>query len=284
MRRSPLVIASTLLVFGLVAGACGSDSKSSDTTAAPTTKAPAVATTPATTAVPAASTVAPVTGDVVVFAAASLTAAFTAIGDAFKVDNPGANVTFNFAASSDLVTQINQGAPADAFASADENNMKKLTDAAGNAGDPVIFATNSLAIMVAPGNPKGITGVKDLANNDLIVVLCAPEVPCGKYAGQVFTNAGVTVTPKSLEENVKAVVTKVTAGEADAGIVYETDVLAAKDKAAGVEIPAAINVVAKYPIVATKEAKNSSGAKAFIDFVLSEAGQKILASYGFKAP
>ena len=135
-----------------------------------------------------------------------------------------------------------------------------------------------------PGNPKGITGVADLANHDLIVVLCAPEVPCGKYAAQIFENAGVTVTPKSFEENVKAVVTKVTLGEADAGIVYATDVTAAGAEAEGVEIPADINVVAEYPIAATTEAPNADGAQAFIDFVLSEQGQKILASYGFLAP
>jgi molybdate transport system substrate-binding protein len=225
-----------------------------------------------------------VSGDVTVFAAASLTAAFTEIGDAFEVANPDANVTFNFAASSELVTQIGEGAPADVFASADVSNMTKLTDAGNNASEPVVFATNLAEIMVGPGNPKGITGVADLANPDLIVVVCAPEVPCGKYAAKVFENAGVTVTPKSLEENVKAVVTKVTLGEADAGIVYKTDVTAAGDKAAGVEIPADINVVAEYPIAVTKEATNAAGAQAFIDFVNSEQGQKILASYGFLVP
>lgn len=223
-------------------------------------------------------------GEVTVFAAASLTAAFTEVGDAFMAENPDASITFNFAASSELVTQIGEGAPADVFASADQGNMTKLTDAGNNATEPKIFATNLLEIIVEPGNPEGITDVADLANENLILVICAPEVPCGKYAAQIFKSAGVTVTPRSLEENVKAVVSKVTLGEADAGLVYTTDVTAAGDKAAGVEIPTDINVVAEYPIAMTKEASNVKGAQAFIDFVTSERGQTILESYGFLAP
>ena len=223
-------------------------------------------------------------GDITVFAAASLTAAFTEIGDAFTAANPDATITFNFAASSELVTQIGEGAPADVFASADLNNMTKLTDAGNNANEPVVFATNLLEIVVGPDNPKGITGVADLANPDLIVVTCAPDVPCGKYAAQIFEAAGVAVTPKSLEENVKAVVAKVTLGEADAGIVYKTDVSAAGDQAAGVEIPADVNVLAEYPIVVTRNAADVEGAQAFVDFVNSAAGQDILAKYGFLAP
>jgi molybdate transport system substrate-binding protein len=182
------------------------------------------------------------------------------------------------------VTQINEGAPADVFASADQANMTKLTDAGNNGAPPVVFATNLLQIIVEPNNPKGITGVADLSNPDLAVVICAPEVPCGKYAAQIFDNVGVTVTPKSLEQNVKGVVTKVTAGEADAGIVYETDVTAAEDAADGVDIPADINVVAEYPIAITKDAPNAFGAQTFVDFVGSDAGQAILAKYGFLAP
>ena len=223
-------------------------------------------------------------GEVTVFAAASLTAAFTEIGEAFTLEHPGADVTFNFAASSELVAQIAEGAPADVFASADTGNMTKLTDADDNATEPEVFATNLLEIVVEPGNPEGITGVADLADENLVVVVCAPEVPCGKYAEQVFQAAGVTVTPKSLEENVKAVVSKVSLGEADAGIVYRTDVMAAGDKADGVVLPADINVVAQYPIAVTKETPNVKGAQAFVDFVQSERGQGILAAYGFLAP
>jgi len=222
-----------------------------------------------------------VSGDVTVFAAASLTAVFTEIGDAFMAANPDTTVKFSFAASSELVAQIGQGAPADVFASADTSNMTKLTDAGDNSTEPVVFARNVAAIIVGPGNPEAITGVADLANGDLLVVLCASEVPCGKYAAAIFEKAGVSVTPKSLEENVNAVVTKVTLGEADAGIVYRTDVIAAGDNAAGVEIPADINVVAEYPIAVTKGAPNVEGAQMFIDFVNGDQGQKILASYGF---
>ncbi len=223
-------------------------------------------------------------GEIVVFAASSLTAAFTEIGEVLMAESPDANVTFNFAASSDLVAQIAEGAPADVFASADWSNMTKLTDAGDHATESVVFATNRAEIIVGPGNPKGITGVADLADEELILVLCAPEVPCGKYAATVFENAGVTVAPKSLEENVKGVVTKVTLGEADAGVVYATDIAAAGASAEGVQIPAEFNVVAEYPIVVTKDAPNAEGAEAFIDFVRGERGQEILASYGFLAP
>ena len=223
-------------------------------------------------------------GDVTVFAAASLTAAFTDVGSAYAADHPEVDVTFNFAASSELVTQIGEGAPADVFASADMGNMTKLTDAGNNGTAPVVFATNVLQIIVAPGNPEGITGVADLTDDDLIVVTCAPEVPCGKYAAEVFANAGVAVTPDSLEENVKAVVTKVTLGEADAGIVYASDVTAAGADAEGVDIPADVNVIAEYPIAVTKGAPNSAAAQEFVDFVLSDRGRQILDSYGFGAP
>jgi molybdate transport system substrate-binding protein len=224
------------------------------------------------------------TGNVTVFAASSLSGAFDQIGEAFMVANPSTNVTFNFAASSELVAQIAEGAPADVFASADQSNMAKLTDAADNASAPVVFATNVAQIIVGAGNPRKITGLADLASDDLIVVLCAPQVPCGRYAAEVFDRAGITVTAKSLEENVKAVVTKVTLGEADAGVVYATDVKAAGAKADGVDIPPENNVVATYPIAVTKGAPNAQGARAFIDFVNSDQGQTILASYGFGAP
>jgi molybdate transport system substrate-binding protein len=257
MRRTPRLLIA-LAVFGLVGASCGSDSSNSGVT--------------------------PVSGDITVLAAASLTAAYTEIGDAFKTEHPDANVVLSFDASSALVTQITEGAPADVFASADEANMTKLTDAGGNATQPQIFATNSLQIIVGTGNPKGITGVADLAKPDLLYVTCAPEVPIGKYAAQVLTAANVTVTPVSFEQNVKGIVTKVTAGEADAGIVYKTDVIAAGSAAEGVDIPADINVTVKYPVVATKNAPNPAGAQAFVDFVLSDQGQKILLSYGFTAP
>jgi molybdate transport system substrate-binding protein len=256
-----------VVVLAIMGASCGSDDSDSDVTQAPASE---IETT--------------VEGDVTVFAAASLTAAFTEIGDAFMAENPGADVVLNFAGSSDLAAQIGEGAPADVFASADLGNMTKVTDAARNGSEPVVFATNLAEIIVASGNPEGISGVADLANPDLIVIQCAPEVPCGEYAAQIYENAGVTVTPKSLEENVKAVVTKVTLGEADAGVVYATDVEAAGADVEGVEIPADINVVAEYPIATLADAPNAAGAQAFIDFVSSDRGQGILASYGFRAP
>ncbi len=256
MRGTQRLAIAVLVAFGLLAGGCGDDDET------------------ATAAI----------GDVTVFAAASLTNAFTELGDAFTAANPGAKVTFNFAASSELVAQIDEGAPADVFASADTNNMAKLTDAGNYASEPVVFTANLAEIVVAPGNPHGIIGVADLANPDLIVISCAPEVPCGRYAQQILDNAGVVVTFKSLEENVRAVVAKVTLGEADAGIVYATDVLNAGDEAAGVEIPADINVVAEYPIAVTKAAATPQAAQAFVDFVMSDAGRAILESYGFVSP
>jgi molybdate transport system substrate-binding protein len=263
MRRAHHLVIAATAVLGLVGAACGDDAP------APTGSSTGRAT---------------VSGDITVFAAASLTAAYTEIGNAFMASNPDAAVTFSFASSSDLVTQIDQGAPADVFASADQANMTKLTDAGGNAGDSRVFATNSLQIIVQPANPKGIVGVADLARPDVVYVTCAPEVPIGEYGAQVLQRAGVTVTPASLEENVKGIVTKVTLGEADAGIVYRTDVIAAGAHATGVDIPADINVVASYPVVVTREAPNPGGAQAFVDFVLGEQGRDILASYGFAAP
>lgn len=227
-----------------------------------------------------------ITGTVTVFAASSLTAAFTEIGESFTAASPDAEVVFNFAASSELVTQIREGAPADVFASADVSNMTKLVDAESTASDPVLFATNRAALIVGSGNPLGIRSVADLADDagrDLVVVLCSPEVPCGRYATQVIERAGIAITPESFEENVKGVVSKVTLGEADAGIVYVTDIAAAGDAATGVDIPAEINVLAEYPIAVTTQAPNPAGAQAFVEFVAGPQGQQILASYGFGA-
>jgi molybdate transport system substrate-binding protein len=275
MKRTPRLFVLLVALLGLVAAACGSDN--SGGSAAATT----VATTGgATTAAPTTTTVA-VAGNITVFAAASLTDAFNEIGAAFTKAYPQAKATFSFDASSALAQQITQGAPADLFASADQANMDKLTKAGLNGAAPQVFANNLLGIIVPPGNPKGVKGVQDLANPDLKVVLCADGVPCGTYAKQILTTAGVTVNPVSLEQNVKGVVTKVTTGEADAGIVYVTDIAAAGSKAAGVEIPKDINVVAVYPIAATKTSQNSAADQAFIGFLLGSQGQSILAKYGF---
>jgi molybdate transport system substrate-binding protein len=223
----------------------------------------------------------PLSGTVNVFAASSLTAAFNALGTDFQGANSGVTVKFNFAGTPTLVTQIEQGAPADVFASADTTNMDKLKADGFTGGTPQVFARNQLDIVVAPGNPKGITGLADLAKAGVIYITEAPTVPAGKYALQALKMAGVTVTPKSLETDVKSVVSKIELGEADAGIVYTTDVSAAGSKVQGVPIPDADNVIATYPIVAVKATTNSAAANAFIAYVVSAAGQGKLQSFGF---
>jgi molybdate transport system substrate-binding protein len=279
MKRSPRLLAAVLVLLGVLLAACGSDD--GDGGSAATTASTAVPTTAGT----AATTTAPqATGNLTVFAAASLAASFNEIGAAFMKANPQAKTTFSFDASSALVGQIIQGAPADVFASADTANMDKLTTPGLNAEPPVVFATNKLAIIVPKGNPKGITGVADLARSDLKVVLCADGVPCGTYAKQILASAGVTVTPVSYEQNVKGVVTKVTAGEADTGMVYTTDISAGGDAAQAVAIPDDINVIAKYAAAAVKASTNVTSAESFVDYLLGTDAQAILAKYGFGKP
>ena len=223
-------------------------------------------------------------GTLVVFAATSLTDAFGKIGTQFEKANPGVTVKFNFDGSSTLATQINQAAPADVFASAAPANMETVTGAGNAVGTPQVFTRNKGEIMVEPGDPSHIKSVSDLANPKNKVVVCAPEVPCGALAQDIFKNAGVTVKPVSEETNVGGVVTKVTLGEADAGIVYVTDVKANEGKAEGVPIPASENDITSYPIVQVKDAPNATAAKAFISYVLGPDGQKVPASFGFLPP
>jgi len=210
-----------------------------------------------------------------------LTASFNAIGTAFQAAHPGVTIKFNFGGTPTLVTQIEQGASADVLASADTTNMDKLKTDGFTAGTPQVFAHNKLEIVVAAGNPKGITGLADLTKPGVIYITEAPTVPAGKYALQILANANVKVTPKSLETDVKSVVSKIQLGEADAGIVYVTDVTAAGNKVAGVPIPDSVNVIATYPIVAVKGTKNADIANAFIAYVLSADGQATLQSFGF---
>jgi molybdate transport system substrate-binding protein len=257
MRQVRTRLAAALAVAALVLAGCGGgDESGSGSGAAPP-------------------------GEIKVFAAASLTAAFTEIGQQFTAANGGAKVTFNFAGSQALATQIQQAAPADVFASADLSNMDKVKD---QVGTPQDFASNLLQMVVEKGNPNNVATVEDLADSDLKVVLAAPEVPAGKYAAEILGKAGVTVKPVSEEDNVKAVVTKVSLGEADAGIVYVTDVTAGGDKVEGVEIPEELNVVATYPIATVKESKSPDQAQAFMDLVLSAEGQQVLKEHGFLPP
>jgi molybdate transport system substrate-binding protein len=223
------------------------------------------------------------TAEITVFAAASLTEAFGELGKAFEADNPGSKVTFSFGASSTLSQQIAQDAPADVLATADEASLERVVDA-GAANAPRVFARNRLELAVGKGNPKALARLEDLTRPGIVFVLCAPEVPCGKFAAQALAKAGATAKPKSFEENVKAVLTKVSLGEADAGIVYVTDVRSAGARVEGVAIPDDQNVLATYPIAVLEKSKNPEGARTFVDFVLSAAGRRVLAGYGFLSP
>jgi molybdate transport system substrate-binding protein len=226
-----------------------------------------------------------VRGSITVLAASSLTDAFTQIGKGFERKYPGTDVTFSFNSTATLVTQIQQGAPADVFASADETNMQKLVDGRHVLkGDAHTFTRNLLEIAVAPGNPKKIKSLADTVRSGVTLVLCAPEVPCGKYALQAYQRAGIPSPQVPTGANVKDTLAKVTLGEADAAVVYVTDVKAAKHDVEGVAIPRSANVVAVYPIAPIHGASNPAVAKAFVLYVQSEAGQRILRRYGFLKP
>jgi molybdate transport system substrate-binding protein len=226
----------------------------------------------------------PVTGDVTVFAASSLTDAFRQVGDELMKAKGDVRFTFNFGSSSTLATQITNGAPADVFASADDANMQKIVDSKLTDGSPKGFASNRLQIAVAVGNPKKIGGLADLARADVVLVLAAPTVPAGKYALEGLTKAGVTAKPLSQEVDVRAVLNKVSLGEADAGIVYVTDVMSAMGRVTGVDIPEQQQVIAHYPIAVVKGSKNAPLANRFIDYLVSPNGQNTLAEFGFSKP
>lgn len=221
-------------------------------------------------------------GTVTVFAAASLKATFTKIGAIFEKENPGSTATFNFAGSSDLVTQLTAGAPADVFASADTNNMTKATTANLVAGEPVNFASNTLTIVTPPGNPAGVASFADLAKPDVKVVICAPQVPCGAATKTVATNTGVTLTPVSEENSVTDVLGKVTSGQADAGLVYVTDAKGAGDKVTEVPFPESTAVVNVYPIATLTGARQSALATKFVEVVTGPEGQQVLKDAGFQ--
>lgn len=256
MKRLTALAGTALLSLGLLTG-CGSKSESPST--APQEH-------------------------LIVFAAASLKGAFTAIGEQFKTDNPGSSVEFSFAGSSDLVTQLTQGAAADVFASADTRNMDKARDAKLLDGPSVNFASNTLTIVTAPGNPKHITTFADLNQPGLTVVTCAEQVPCGGATKKVELATGVTLAPVSQESSVTDVLTKITSGQADAGLVYVTDARGAGDKVTEVPFPEAAQAVNTYPIAVLAQSKNGELAHKFVDLVTGEFGQKTLAADGFAKP
>jgi molybdate transport system substrate-binding protein len=261
-------------------GCTGSAASSPDATSSPTAE---------TTAETTAS--GEVAGTLTVFAAASLTDVFTQLGDRLMADHPGLEVRFNFAGSSALAAQLTQGAPADVFASADEAQMAKA-ESAGQAVDPTVFAENRLMLAVPPDNPAGIAppeaagvpGLADLVPADLLLAVCAPEVPCGAAAAKVLDSAGLVDAPDTYEDDVRAVLTKVELGEVDGGLVYVTDVHAAGDKILAYAFRESSLAVNRYPVSVLADAPNPAAAQAFVDLVLSDVGQQILESAGFQQP
>ena len=227
---------------------------------------------------------APPSGTITIFAASSLTNAFDRVGNELIRLYPATRYTFNYGSSSTLATQIVNGAPADVFASADELNLRKVEGAALVQSPASIFATNRLQMAVAPGNPKRISSLADLARRDLVVVLAAPSVPAGKYALDALGKAGVALTPASQEVDVRAVLNKVALGEADAGIVYVTDVRSAAGRVAGVDIPEQHQVIAPYPVAVLKESRNPRLSSLFVEFLLGPDGQRVLGDFGFTRP
>src|SRR5215467_3911255 len=225
----------------------------------------------------------PATGTITVFAAASLTGAFTQIGKQFEAAHKGDTVKFSFGPSSGLATEITSGAPADVFASASPKNMQEVVSA-GDASNPQNFVKNTMEVAVPPNNPAKVTSVNDLAKKSVKVALCQPQVPCGAVAAEVFKNAGITVKPVTLQPDVKSVLTQVELGNVDAGMVYVTDVLAAGSKVKGVTIPASDNASTLYPIATISSSKHTSVAQAFMSYVLSPAGQQVLTAAGFQKP
>ncbi|MBE1471946.1 molybdate ABC transporter substrate-binding protein [Kibdelosporangium phytohabitans] len=220
-----------------------------------------------------------VTGEVTVFAAASLTETFTQLGKDFEAANPGAKVKFNFGGSSALAQQINQGAPVDVFASASPANMKQVAETGS-----VTFVKNKLRIAVGKGNPHKIATLADVLNPEIKLALCAEQVPCGATAKKAFEVAKLTPKPVTLEQDVKATLTKVKLGEVDAALVYKTDVAAATKDVDGVDFPEAAQAINDYPIVTLPKTRNATGGKAFMDFILSDKGRQVLTKAGFDTP
>ncbi|MCP4303806.1 MAG: molybdate ABC transporter substrate-binding protein [bacterium] len=221
---------------------------------------------------------------VLVSAAASLTDAFAVIETEFELDHLDLDIVINHGGSSALREQILAGAPVDVFASANPVTMTQVLDEGFVVGDLVVFAVNSMAIAVPFGNPAGVIGLDDFADDAFLVGLCAQGVPCGDFARSVLANAGVDPAPDTNEPDVRALLTKIEAGELDTGIVYATDIAARADAVSGIDIAAEFNVRAEYPIAVLAEGENREGAEEFVSFVLSTRGQSILAEFGFAKP
>ncbi|MER5512275.1 molybdate ABC transporter substrate-binding protein [Streptomyces sp. NPDC002766] len=237
-----------------------------------------------TKSAPAPSESAKLSGTVTVFAAASLQESFTTLGKEFEKEHPGTKVTFNFGGSDTLAASITGGAPADVFAAASPKTMAIVTDKKDAVGTPATFVRNQLEIATLPGNPDKVSSLKDLTRSGLKVVLCDKTVPCGAAAQKALDASKLKLTPVSYEQDVKSALTKVELKEADASVVYKTDVKAAGDKVEGVEFPESANAINDYPIALLKDAPNAAAAQAFIQLVKSAEGQKVLSGAGFLKP
>lgn len=222
-------------------------------------------------------------GTLTVFAAASLTEAFTTLGEQFEDAHPDVDVVFSFAGSSALAEQIRQGAPADVFASASPHNMEQVVVSGDITGGPVTFARNRLEIAVPTGNPGSISGLADFGRPELRIALCAEQVPCGAAADRAFAAAGVTPQPDTREPDVKAVLTKVTLGEVDAALVYRTDIRAGGDKVTGIEFPESDRAINDYQIAPVAAAPNPAAAAAFVDFTLTPQARSVFTAAGLDA-
>jgi molybdate transport system substrate-binding protein len=246
-----LRLAAAAAAVALLAAACGSGAGASDSTT------------------------------LTVLAASSLTSASTSISDAFRAQEPGVRLRFSFAGSQELASQVRQGAPADVLVTADQKTMAGLGK---DVRDPAVVARNRLTIIVARGNPKGVHGLADLRRPGVVTVLAAPEVPAGRYARTALATAGVAVTARSQEPDVRAVVTRVRLGEADAGIVYVTDAAAAAGAVTAVPIPDRVNVRATYPAAVVASSAHTRQAEAFVRWLASPEGTRVLSRFGFEAP
>ncbi|WP_439947667.1 molybdate ABC transporter substrate-binding protein [Streptomyces sp. BBFR109] len=268
-RTRTLQVAGAGAAALLALSACSSSDDSSDGSSSPSA---------------GASGASKLSGTVTVFAAASLKESFTTLGKEFEQQHPGTKVSFNFGGSDTLAASITSGAPADVFAAASAKTMKIVTDKGDAAGTPATFVRNQLEIATLPGNPDKISSLKDLTKSGLKVVLCDKTVPCGAAAQKALDASGLKLTPVSYEQDVKSALTKVELKEADAAVVYKTDVHAAGDKVEGVEFPESAKAVNDYPIALLKDAHNAEAAKAFIALVQSAKGQKVLNQAGFLKP
>jgi molybdate transport system substrate-binding protein len=275
MRRLPVALAATAAA-ALGLSACNSSKASSDGSSSASSSAVA-------RSAASSSTAAKVTGTITILAASSLTEAFNTLAKSFETANPGVTVKLSYGASSALAQQINAGAPADVFASAATTNMQQVVTK-GGASTSTNFVKNVMEIAVPPKNPANVASVNDLAQSSVKVALCEPQVPCGATAAKVFTNAKITVKPVTLEPDVKSTLSKVELNEVDAGVVYVTDVRSAGTKVKGVLIAGNVNASTEYPIAALTKAPNAAGAAAFVAYVLSDAGQQVLAADGFQKP